>query len=89
MKRFCYVLSAALFAILAMTACSQDSLLDESEVDMSSKVELNGQELANIYGTNSHNIAGIHAAGITSSSGKTAVFIPASSINRALSLTMY
>lgn len=47
MKRFCYVLSAALFAILAMTACSQDSLLDESEVDMSSKVELNGQELAN------------------------------------------
>ena len=71
MKRFCYVLSAALFAILAMTACSQDSLLDESEVDMSSKVELNGQELAN------------------SSSGKTAVFIPASSINRALSLTMY
>lgn len=47
MKRLCYVLSAALFAILAMTACSQDSLLDESEVDMSSKVELSGQELAN------------------------------------------
>lgn len=109
MKRLCYVLSAALFAILAMTACSQDSLLDESEVDMSSKVELNGQELANnllasfrngitrngdaiypdYYGGMCHNIAGIHAAGITSSSGKTAVFIPASSINRALSLTMY
>lgn len=42
-----------------------------------------------VYGTNSHNIVGIHSAGITSSSGKTAVFIPASKINSALSLTMY
>lgn len=48
-----------------------------------------GDSGAVIYTTTGHDIAGMHSAGITANGVKTAVFIPASSINSKLSLTMY
>lgn len=48
----------------------------------------NGDSGAVIY-TASKNIAGMHSAGVTTSGTKSAIFIPAAAINRALSLTMY
>lgn len=47
-----------------------------------------GDSGAVIYTTTGHDIAGMHSAGITANGVKTAVFIPASSINSKLSLTM-
>lgn len=48
-----------------------------------------GDSGAVVYTTTGNNIAGMHSAAITTNSVRNAIFIPASSINRALSLTMY
>ena len=48
-----------------------------------------GDSGAVVYTTTGNNIAGMHSAAITTNSVRSAIFIPASSINRALSLTMY
>lgn len=48
----------------------------------------NGDSGAVVYTTN-HNIAGMHSAALVTGATRTAVFVPAASINKALSLTMY
>lgn len=47
MKKLCKKLFIAFFAVLAITACSQDSLLESENVISAQKTELQGRELAN------------------------------------------
>ena len=48
MKKLCNVLFVVFIAILAMTSCSQDSLLDDGEeLNAVHGIELRGRELAN------------------------------------------